>query len=401
MYAAPEVALQPRELEYAYANGSPKRVGPYLITGVLGRGGMGVVYKARHETAGYEVAVKTVGAASWAAPAAIRQEISILHATHHPGIVRIVDADTTSGEPWYAMELLEGETLEDRLREVHGEQVHGEHAPHFGATRAGMSAGSGRLDELLLLIVKLCEPLSFLHAAGIVHGDIKPANVFLRNGCEPVLVDFGLISLTRGIDGRERLHVAAAVAGSAPYLAPEVIAGRVPDARADVYALGCVLYEAVTGHPPFQATQIESLLEQHLSMPLVAAAVRVAHVPPALDALLEKLLAKDPRQRIGHVQDVAVALTPLLAKPRPLALQSLRASHLFRPQMVGRARELALLFELCANVLERRGGFALIAGESGIGKSFLTTELCKHAALQGVRVLTNECLPLTVASSHL
>ncbi|MET0390005.1 MAG: AAA family ATPase, partial [Polyangiales bacterium] len=416
---AAQVLSAPRDA--AQGVSAPTRVGPYAIQRVLGRGGMGVVYAARHESKGHAVALKMVGVPSAPALGAIRQEISVLRETRHPGIVRILEADTTSGEPWYAMELLEGETLDDRFtsafglrsrallqRSMAGSELHSDvvlredgqplPAPEEPPVRELHAAGGGRLEELLAVIVKLCEPLSFLHAAGVVHGDLKPTNIFLRQGAQPVLVDFGLIALTRGLDGRERLHVRASVAGTAPYLAPEVIAGQVPDARADLYALGCVLYEAVTGHPPFRGATAGAVLDQHLHAQWQPASSCVAHVPPALDALLAGLLVKDPRERIGHAHDVALALTALL--PSPMAIQSYGSAYLFRPPMVGRTEELEQLTQLYRTALEGRGACALIAGESGIGKSFLTTEVCKHAVKHGLRVLTNECRPLMAAGPH-
>jgi serine/threonine protein kinase len=124
-------------------------------------------------------------------------------------------------------------------------------------------AAAGKLDEVLLLFGRMCAPLSFVHRAGIVHCDLKPSNVFVRNDDQPVLVDFGLMSRAGGAIGRETLEVGG-LRGTLPYLAPELIRGQIPDARADIYAFGCMLYESLTGRPPFTATTSHDLLQAHL-----------------------------------------------------------------------------------------------------------------------------------------
>lgn len=373
----------------------PDHVGPYAILDTLGRGGMGVVYRARHITKGSLAALKMVFAPNAAALAGIRQEIAVLMDTRHPGIVRIVEADTSSATPWFAMELLEGETLEHRLRRVWSEVAPGDAEP--GNDKP--VAGAGRMLELSALIAKVCEPLAFMHAAGVVHGDIKPANIFLRRGTEPVIVDFGLVSLARGAIGRERVHAVAGIAGTAAYLAPEVIQGEVPDARADLYALGCVLFEALTGAPPYRGPTPGSVLTQHLYAPVPSLGSRVIDCTDAVERLVTGLLAKDPAHRIDHAMDVATALGALLpGTPSPTTRGP---AYLFRPRLVGRAD---ILHDLTTYVQTAHGGqgrLLLIAGESGVGKSFFTTELCRLAAFHGLQVVTAECTSLVSSSGDL
>ncbi len=365
------------------------KIGPYLITGLLGKGGMGVVYRARHADTGRAVALKAVKALRLASFAGLRQEIEFLREARHPGVVEVLDYDLSAGDPWYAMELLEGNTLGDWNREVW--LPHGAH---------GSEAGAGQLPAVLRLYAALCEPLAFVHDAGIVHCDLKPANVFLRHGHQPVLMDFGLVTRASGSVGREALGVSGRKRGTIPYIAPESIRGQIPDARADVYALGCMLYESVTGHPPFVSNDSEELMEMHLSMTPTPASRRVSGVPPALDALLARALAKTQADRIGHAVDIGVWLADILAEIDPSSRRSsartdkaFSRTHLFRPLMVGRASEMSLLIKHVSEVDAHRGGMIVITGESGIGKTFLAAELSQRAYLAGMRVVVGECNP--------
>ena len=212
--------------------GPPRRFGPYTAAGVLGAGGMGVVYRAVHTTSGERVALKTVAVGSEHELASIRREIHTLRRLRHPGVVRIVAEGVCDGVPWYAMDLLEGETLRTRLERLSARDLGGPPGP---------------LD----LLLRTAEVLAFVHSEGVVHGDLKPENIFLRPGDRPVLVDFGLAWRVPGPLGREVLEDLSRVTGTPAYMAPEQIRGEPIDARADLYALGCILFELLAGRPPF------------------------------------------------------------------------------------------------------------------------------------------------------
>src|SRR5262249_23749125 len=145
----------------------------------------------------------------------------------------------------------------------------------YAAVRAGApqafaarpQAAAGHLKEILAWFRMLCEPLAYLHGRGVVHRDLKPSNVFIRGDGRPILMDFGLISRARGSVGREWLDVAGVLAGTVAYLSPEQVRRESLDARTDLYALGCMLYEAVTGMAAFAGNDTAQLLAQHLSRP--------------------------------------------------------------------------------------------------------------------------------------
>ena len=380
-------------------------VGPYLITGFLGVGGMSIVFRAQHQTTGREVALKTVKMPLVASYLTLlRQEIEFLRGAQHPGIVNVLDSDLLAADPWYAMELFEGQNFEMLNRQLWISEPEVDPAPE-GTPSMRVAAG-GQLIEVLRLFARLCEPIGFIHAAGMVHGDIKPSNVFLRGQRQPVLMDFGLVSRAKGGIGRESLDVTGRIRGTLPYIAPETIRGQIPDARADLYALGCMLYESTVGAPPFASGSATKIIDMHLTRAPVTPSRRVAGVPPALDDLLMRLLAKHPRERFGHAGPLGAELNAIAdsLSTTPSSIEvttniSEATMPLFRPPMVGRDDELGTILEHAQATASAKGsrdsgGLYLVSGESGIGKTFFTSEVAQHALLAGIQVVTGECIPL-------
>jgi eukaryotic-like serine/threonine-protein kinase len=384
-----------------------RTVGPYRLLAVLGSGGMGIVYSAEHRVSGRKVALKTVRGPTPDALAGIRLEIATLSRLRHPGVVEIVDQGMSAAGPWYAMELLEGETLADRNRSIWprcAPEISTPRAAHGPAsadpatrtlprTRTRSLAAGGRLPEILAIYRRLCGPLAFLHSMGIVHRDLKPANAFLRRGDEPVLMDFGLV-------GRETLEGTRGIRGTLSYLAPEICDGELPDTRADLYALGCMLWESLTGWPPFEAATAAELLGLHLRADPGKPSDIVSGVPAGLDQLVVRLLAKRPRDRLDHVDDVAQALAEIAGSAgQDSGAQFSRAGHLFRPRLVGRETALADLLACGARARAGMGTLAFVAGESGIGKTFLAAEVAQRASLEGLRIVTGECVPMAASEA--
>jgi serine/threonine protein kinase/tetratricopeptide (TPR) repeat protein len=383
---------------------SRQTIGPYVVTGFLGVGGMSMVYRAKHQTTGREVAIKTVKmpfVASWLSM--LRQEIEFLREAQHPGIVTVLDSDLIADDPWYAMELFEEPTLQEFNRRLWNEPGAPD-PPGPGALQSRPAAG-GRLPEVLRLFAQLCDPVAFLHGAGMVHGDIKPSNIFLRADGRPVLMDFGLAARTKGTIGRETLDVTGRIRGTLPYIAPEIIRGKLPDARADLYAVGCMLYESIVGSPPFTSRNGTKIIDMHLSVVPAPASARVAGVPVKVDELLARLLAKDPADRFGHASALAASLwsiaETLSSAPgyTSIAVSSEPTTPLFRPPLVGRDGELRSILDSVRNAQRAsRGRMILLAGESGIGKTFLTAEVAQTVLITGADVVTSECLPTTPSS---
>lgn len=394
----------------------PSLLGPYRITGILGRGGMGVVYRAEHREQAAPVALKTVRAPSEVLLASIRREIHALRRLSHPGIARILDEGLSHGLPFYVMELFEGGTLRSRLatpRWARGPKASA--ADTTGtwlptSTMTGPVAESSpstpapappserpRIDPpalhaLLSLVRGLCAPLAHLHGEGLVHRDLKPENIFIREDGRPVLVDLGIAASFSGAASREELAAEGRVVGSLAYMAPEQLRGELVDARTDLYALGCILYECLVGHPPFMGSSAGSIVFQHLNEAPAPPSHQVEGVPEELERLVLRLLEKRPNDRLGYAEDVAEALDTLgvggngregLPRPR---------SYLYRPGLEGRAgplEELGGALELLRR--ERRGQLILLEGESGVGKTRLALELSLLATRRQVRVVTGQC----------
>jgi predicted ATPase len=380
---------------------------------------MGVVYRGRHAESGELAAVKTVLLPHTGLLSSIRREIHALARLDHPGIVRIVGQGVQDGVPWYAMELLDGRTLRGWRSELGAGAQSGPRprtAPTDCLGEAGLGAGAseppehtrrtveefplwplgpgssprstaGRLrvvlQPVLTLVRRLCGTLSFLHGEGLVHRDLKPDNVVVKPDGMPVLVDFGLSLRFAGELSREGLEVAGLAAGTVAYMAPEQLRGELVDARADLWALGCIVYELLAGQPPFPQGPVGTQDPPRLSE-------LVEGVPPALEEVVLRLLRRRPRERLGYADSVAAVFARLggdLAEPA----QKARA-YLYRPGFAGRNTAMEE-FRGRLRRLEQGGAMVLLHGESGVGKTRLAVEVAREARLCKVQVLTGEGHP--------
>jgi serine/threonine protein kinase/tetratricopeptide (TPR) repeat protein len=391
-------------------------IGPYRLINRISAGGMGVVYRARHEDTGELVALKTVRVPEAVMLRGIRREIHALRRIQHPGIVRVMAEGVQDGLPWYAMELLEGLTLRSYIDELWQRDALSAATAEtavVSVTEVTVISGTGpsptfrpppeaqrrpaamhRVNEVVTLGRRLCSTLAFLHGEGLVHRDLKPENIFIRPDGTPVLVDFGLASVFGGSVSREALEVSGSLEGSFIYMAPEQIKGSLVDARADLYALGCILYELLVGQPPFSGTGWE-VLRRHLQDVPLPASQWVSGLPPELDATLLKLLAKVPRERIGYAADVGTVLAELGGEDlNPPAPQKPR-HYLYRPEFVGRQPLIAQIDAVLEKTRQGEGGSLLIGAESGAGKTRLLMECAVSASRRAFRVVTSGCLPLS------
>jgi serine/threonine protein kinase len=382
-------------------------IGAYRILDVLGQGGMGVVYRARHQTSSQIVALKTVKVPTPRWHASIRREVQALTRIRHPGVVRILDHGVHEGRPWYTMDLLEGETLRSfgyriwsRFRRstpppltealsftenLASETVATADRPIASRWRETAPAGAGELPSILRIFRRLCATLAFLHGEGLINCDLKPENVLLV-GMDPVLIDFGLT--TRGPrGGREMLESQRSLAGTVPYMSPEHIRSEFPDARSDLYSAGCMLYEMVTGQPPFTGVGI---LAKHLREPVRPPSELVSHLPSALERVILRLLEKDLSRRFGYADEVAAELATLAEDERVLDSFPPVTSYLYRSRFVGRDPLMTTLHDARERAVSGTGALILLAGESGAGKTRIAMELTRIAPALPLRVLTSE-----------
>ncbi|MBI2566627.1 MAG: protein kinase [Candidatus Schekmanbacteria bacterium] len=268
-----------------------------------------------------------------------------------------------------------------------------------GSRAARFVPSASYLRGVLEVARRLCVPLSYLHGEGIVHRDLKPDNVLVGAGGRPIIVDFGLVTHFTAEVSREALMVQAGGAGTVSYMAPEQIAGKLVDARADLYALGCIVYELIVGRCPFTGQSSSEILRKHLGEVAAPPSCVAPGVPAPLDELLMRMLAKDPRKRLGYATDVAVAIGEILAgfsdghggetgvDPGPPS-----RLYLYRPGFSGRGAQVEVLREHVGRAEDGSGAVVLVGGESGVGKTRLVMEVAREAAAGEALVLAGECL---------
>ncbi len=269
------------------------RIGRYEVLRTIGRGAMGVVYAARHDLTGQVVALKTlhleqVGESVQAAEQRFMREIQAAVSLHHPGIVRVYEFDRAQvrglGELiYYAMERIEGQTLHEMIQ-----------------------PGPMSASDAAAICIQVCEALDFAHRNGIVHRDVKPANIFVSNQRRVVLTDFGICK----IDNLGTLTAAGAVVGTLPFLAPEQAAEGPLDARADVFSVGAVLYTLITKFYLRSTKATAAIMQAATPGKDVEQIRKMTGFDPALIELLARAVAFQPDDRQPTARALADALRP-------------------------------------------------------------------------------------------
>jgi tetratricopeptide (TPR) repeat protein len=256
----------------------------YRVEAVLGLGGMGVVFRARHLSLNRDVALKMAVAGAYAGPherERFQREAEAIAGLRHPNIVQIYDVGDSAGRPYFTMEFVDGGSLSQKLA---GTPLPPREAAALAATLAGAVHAA--------------------HQGGIVHRDLKPANVLLTADGTPKVSDFGL---ARRVDGEAGLTMTGTAIGTPSYMAPEQARGKADAVgpAADIYALGAILYELLTGRPPFRAESAAETVHQLLSQDPAAPSRLNARVPRALETICLKCLHKEPRLRYATAAELA------------------------------------------------------------------------------------------------
>jgi eukaryotic-like serine/threonine-protein kinase len=271
----------------------------YEIGGVLGRGGMAEVHRGRDLRLGREVAVKVLRSDLARDPSfqvRFRREAQAAASLNHPAIVAVYDTGedrtTTGATPYIVMEYVEGETLRDVLRRE----------------------GPLPAERAMSLAADICGALDFSHRNGIVHRDVKPGNVMITPQGAVKVMDFGIARAVS--DSAATMTSTAAVIGTAQYLSPEQARGEGVDARSDVYSVGCLLYELVTGTPPFTGDSPVAVAYQHVREDPKLPSSLNPGVPSELDAILLKAMSKNPANRYQSAADMRTDLMRALAGQR-------------------------------------------------------------------------------------
>ena len=356
----------------ALTEGSTPPVLPgYEILGELGRGGMGVVYKAQDHRLGRLVALKVLHGPRCKDPEALdrfRREARTASALNHPHICTIYTLEEHRGQPFLVMEFIEGHTL-----------------------RARVDAGPP-LAQLLRWIGQVARALQAAHAAGIVHRDIKPENLLVRPDDVVKVLDFGVARLLpdgalRALTLSGKATEPGTLIGTARYMAPEQARCEAVGSPADLFSLGIVLYELATGRHPFEAASalgtLNALIEQQ---PLSPSRLN-PKLAGALEGLMLCMLEKDPRRRPPADEVAAVldglAQAPILTLTSPGIGWDGGSQPAGKPRPVGRRRELAELDKGFASALAGRGLLTCVTGEPGLGKTTLVEGFLEDLLLRG------------------
>jgi predicted ATPase/tRNA A-37 threonylcarbamoyl transferase component Bud32 len=352
--------------------------GRYAVLKKLGEGGKGVVYKARDTVLNRIVAIKVLKTAVAGEEGYSRfmREAQAVGKLNHPNIVSIHDIGREDDKQFFVLEFVDGMSLQELM--------------------GTYPEGKCDIQTALRIAMDVCGALQYAHAQGILHRDIKPENVMLTREDTAKLMDFGLAKML----GQPSLTQEGIIVGTVAYVAPEIALGRGADVRSDLYSFGAVLYEAVTGKPPFVGEDAVKVIFSHIHDFPVPPSKLNPKVPQALSDCIVKLLEKEPEKRFQTAADLLKALRDIaegflreaygpsakavvIPAPRPIAEREI--------QLIDRTDEMTVLREAVDKAVRGEGGLAFLHGEPGIGKTRLTREVGAYARLRGMQVVYGRC----------
>ena len=268
-------------------------LGPYRIARLLGVGGMGRVYKGVHPQIGSRVAIKVLSRECTDRPDLVERffaEARAVNLVSHEGIVNVLDLSVLpDGRPYIIMEYLDGAPLSSIID---------------GARQRNTLLPVGSVARMT---VEVLDALAAAHAKGVVHRDLKPDNIFVTPGGRPKVLDFGIAKLQPELGGNSATHTGSLL-GTPQYMAPEQASGRSVDARADLYAIGCILYECMTLHRPFVADSLFDLLRKHIEEPVRPPRELRPDLPPDVEHVIVIALSKLPEHRFSSAAAMSQAL---------------------------------------------------------------------------------------------
>lgn len=360
---------QPWTLPASFASGR------YFVRRSLGQGGQKQVYLAKDNRLDRDVVIallKTDQLGADSVPRLIREAQAMARLGSHPNIVTVYDIEDEAGKPFIVSQYVEGGSVADLLRSADKHRL--------------------SLEQVLRLGSQICQALMHCHSLGIIHRDLKPGNVWLSQDGTAKLGDFGLAASA----DFSRITLEGALVGTVVYMPPEIMLGHSAEPRSDLYSLGVVLYEMVTGRPPFAGDQFVAIISQHINSPPVAPSWHNPEVPQALETLILRLLAKTPEERPESAAEVAKALAAIgLSAPtvadRAVQQDAKSLSRLAGGVFIGREQETKELRVALNETLSGNGHLFMLVGEPGSGKTRMTEHLATYARLCNAQVLTGSC----------
>jgi tetratricopeptide (TPR) repeat protein len=346
--------------------------GRYQVKKFLGEGGKKKVYLVHDTLLDRDVAfalIKSEKLDDATRSRVSREARAMGRLGDHPNIVAIYDMGEHEGQPYIVIPVMPGGDVESLI----------EKAPEHRLP----------IEQAVGIAKAVCRGLEFAHSKGIIHRDIKPGNVWLGADGTAKIGDFGL---ALAVD-LSRLTQAGMMVGTVAYMPPEQAMGGKVTAKVDLYSLGAMLYEMVTGRPPFVGDDSIAIIGQHINTPPVSPTWHRAELPPALETLILQLLEKDPEKRPESAAVVLQALEAIEAgkvETEP-SREAPAENPLYRRVFVGREPELKQLQSAFDGAISGRGALMMVTGEPGIGKTALCEQLSTYVTLRGGRTLVGHC----------
>ena len=353
--------------------------GRYQILEIIGSGGRGEVCLADDVMLDRKVALKFVTAPGETDAEQLLVEARAAAALDHPFICSIYEVTTLNGRACIAMEYVRGESLERRLR-----------------------GGPLPLNEALRVAEEIAEALDAAHKRRVVHRDLKPANVMLTEDGHIKVMDFGLAARLPHSDAIDQAMTVAVTAtedlivGTPAYMAPEQTRGEPADRRSDIFSFGILLYELVSGTNPFARANVAATFAAILAEPVATLRAPRSTTPPALDALVARLLAKDPAARLQSFGEARSALRQLsvdLSPSTSIALTGVadEPTNDGSVKLIGRERERAQLLQSLNQAKSGSGSLVILLGDAGVGKTRLAEDALATARRLGCQTLVGRC----------
>jgi len=360
--------LPPSPEPTSFANGR------YQVKRFLGEGGKKKVYLAHDKLLDRDVAFALITTKKLddVTRARVSREAQVMgRLGDHPNIMTIHDMGNENGQLYIVLPLMPGGDVGNLV----------EKAPEHRLS----------IEQAIVIAKAVCRGLQYAHAKGVIHRDIKPGNIWLSSDGTPKVGDFGL---ALAVD-LSRLTNEGMMVGTYHYMPPEQAMGGDITAKADLYSLGATLYEMVTGRPPFTGDDMVAVIGQHINTPPVSPSWYRPDLPPALAALIMRLLEKDPNKRPHSATKVLETLEAIESgKAEKLSTEQSEAlgeSPLYRRVFVGREAELRQLQSCFDAATSGQGSLTMVVGEPGIGKTALCEQLATYVGLRGGRVLVGHC----------
>lgn len=363
------------------------RLGNYEIESLISRGGMGVVYKARQISLNRPVALKILASALSSNSSLVKRfhrEAQAIARLHHPNIVQIYDIQEDKNLHFFSMQYMEGQTLTEILKEK----------------------GKLDIDEAIGIITQAAQGIEHVHKNGIIHRDIKSSNIIVNDSGNVKVMDFGL---ARSTEERSKLTKSGTIMGTVDYMSPEQARGELTlDFRTDIWSLGVVLYEMLTGKVPFSAANDSAVIHKIIYEDPVDITTLNPDVPQRLRVAVARAMRKRAADRYTSITEFLKDLSTMERLDATQDVQARRhtdtrpitmvvteeAATLFvteQTPFVGRKGELAELRQLLDRSASGRGSLVMIGGEPGVGKTRLTSELLAEAQRYGFLYLSGHC----------